>query len=621
MLLAVAACSHDSALSALAPLTAREITTVTAALDSAGLLGDSVAITSLVLHEPAKSADGSEPRVGARRADVQLLDRWNNAVTTAVVDVERRAIITRERHPGMLTRLVGRDGAEAARVLNQDPRWQAALARRHLDPHSVVLLRMGPGDLDEPWARPGGRYVRMAAALRAARSPYAAPVEGIVALVDLTTLRVIEVLDAEPDPPPIDTAVGPIGSDRASTVRSVDMRVAPHSYQVTGQTVTWAGWSFQFALHPRDGLVLYDVAYAPRGEPARRILTRAALAEMLVPYGDPSDAWTFRNIFDGAEYGVGRAAATLIPGRDLPPGATRFDAVLATDAGKPSTHVGVIGLYERDGGLRWRHGTTAERAQELVIRSVATVGNYDYGFSWVFSPDGVLTMELDLTGMMFVKGVRQADSRFGTAVAPHLSAIDHQHFFNFRLDFDVDGTANRVRETEATALPMDSANSRGTAFSVSSTVLQRERDAARDLAPSRSRSWVIENPNLHDSLGGSPGYILVPGPLPALLAAPHAALSRRGAFATHALWVTRWKDEERYAAGEFPGQSPTGSGLPAFTADDESVDNTDVVVWYTMGATHLPRPEEWPIMPVQRLRFELRPVHFLTRPVIEDSLR
>ena len=154
-----------------------------------------------------------------------------------------------------------------------------------------------------------------------------------------------------------------------------------------------------------------------------------------------------------------------------------------------------------------------------------------------------------------------------------------------------------------------------------STVLRRERSAMRDLAPSRSRTWVVENPERTDSLGGHPGYVLVPGGLPDLLVDSAARLARRGTFATHALWVTAQKPGERYPAGEFPGQDPGGAGLPAFTADDEPVVGADVVLWYTIGSTHLPRPEEWPVMPVQRIRFELRPTHFLTRALPADSAR
>jgi primary-amine oxidase len=34
------------------------------------------------------------------------------------------------------------------------------------------------------------------------------------------------------------------------------------------------------------------------------------------------------------------------------------------------------------------------------------------------------------------------------------------------------------------------------------------------------------------------------------------------------------------------------------------------VLWYTLGSHHIPRPEDWPVMPVERAGFALRPFGF-----------
>ena len=58
------------------------------------------------------------------------------------------------------------------------------------------------------------------------------------------------------------------------------------------------------------------------------------------------------------------------------------------------------------------------------------------------------------TGLDIVKGVASTsmtdataaeDTVYGTLIAPSLVAPNHDHFFNYRLDFDVDGTNNSVR--------------------------------------------------------------------------------------------------------------------------------------------------------------------------------
>jgi primary-amine oxidase len=88
---------------------------------------------------------------------------------------------------------------------------------------------------------------------------------------------------------------------------------------------------------------------------------------------------------------------------------------------------------------------------------------------------------------------------------------------------------------------------------------------------------------------------------------------KRGAFTTKHLWVTPFTARERYAAGDYPNQHGGGAGLPAYTAADRSIVDTDVVVWYTMGAHHVVRPEDWPVMPVTTIGFSLKPVGFFDR--------
>lgn len=616
-LLGLASCLAPPPNQATDPLTSHEITAIADTLRARGLLGEGTVLTYLALHEPGKAdLEAGAGTIAGRQVDAQLLDRQRGGVLDLTIAIPEMTVVSERRRDGVAPRLSSIDAKEGARLLEADSAWLSALRRRGLGPEDVSVSMMGPGVLGQGWEVAGHRYARLLPYLRTERNNVSAPVEGIVGIVDLTAGAVVTVTDAETEPPPLDRRTVPIYPDDPVLKRPLSVRQRQHNYRVSGSSVTWAGWTFRFAMDPRVGLVLHDVAFGPSGQSPRRILSRAGLSEMLVPYGDPSAAWTFRSIFDAGEFGIGRTAATLIPGQDLPDNAERFDAVLANDAGIPRRLVGVVGLYERDGGLRWRHGNRAQRSRELVLRSATTVGNYDYGFSWVFSQDGVIAMEVDLTGQMLVKGVAHADPQFGTSVAPHLSAILHQHFFNFRLDFDVDGQRNSVREVETATLPVDSTNRHGTAFAIRSTLLSREREAMRDASPSMSRMWVVENPHRKDSLGQSPGYELHAGPLPALLAAPQSILQRRGAFATHALWVTTWKGDERYAAGEFPGQDSGGAGLPTFVAGDEAIEDADIVVWYTMGVNHLPRPEEWPLMPVSRIRFELRPRHFLTMTTI-----
>src|SRR6185295_12566646 len=189
----------------------------------------------------------------------------------------------------------------------------------------------------------------------------------------------------------------------------------------------------------------------------------------------------WRSAFDEGEYGIGRLASPLEPGVDAPDNAVFFDEQLADDFGAPGKIPRAVALYERDGGLLWKHFTIdpahneSRRARELVLRSLSAVGNYDYGFNWVFHQDGTLEMEIELTGIMLAKGLAAStDTAHAAHIASHkvsetVAAPHHQHFFNFRLDFDVDGASNTVVESNTRTQPGAIANPFGNAMEVETT--------------------------------------------------------------------------------------------------------------------------------------------------------
>jgi primary-amine oxidase len=147
-------------------------------------------------------------------------------------------------------------------------------------------------------------------------------------------------------------------------------------------------------------------------------------------------------------------------------------------------------------------------------------------------------------------------------------------------------------------------------FAASSTPLRTEASAKRVVDPSRSRAWRIVNEHETNRWGHPVSYKLLPHPSPTLLAAPEAMVHQRAGFATHNLWVTPYDPDERRPAGDFPGQSLGGDGLPAWTAADRSVEDAEIVVWHTFGVTHLVRPEDFPVMPVEYCGFWLQPFGF-----------
>jgi primary-amine oxidase len=340
---------------------------------------------------------------------------------------------------------------------------------------------------------------------------------------------------------------------------------------------------------------------------------------MVVPYADPGPIRFWQNYFDTGEYQLGSLANSLELGCDCLGEITYIDAVIADGAGDPTTITNAICVHEEDVGVLWKHTDPANgsrqtrRQRRLVISFFVTVGNYDYGFYWYLYLDGTIELECKATGIVFTAHHDERIAPYASEVAPGLAAPYHQHLFTVRVDMAVDGAVNAVDEVEVERVPMGQDNPHGNAFRRSSRRLATESAAQRMAAPERGRVWHIVNPGQRNRFGDARGYVLTPQGLPVLQAAEGSSIHGRATFATKHLWVTRFDEAERYPAGDLVNQCPPGQGLPAYTAADRDIDGQDIVVWHTFGLTHFPRPEDWPVMPVDSCGFTLKPSGFFDR--------
>jgi primary-amine oxidase len=509
--------------------------------------------------------------------------------------------------------------------MRADPRFRKALNERGIrDLDNVYTVSWSAGY----FGLPGTEEDRIVRALLyyggAGDNFYAHPIEGISAHIDVTKKRVLDFTDIDRDAPVsrenFELTVEANGS-RPPLAPLVITQPAGPGFRIENGEVRWDRWRFRYALDPREGLVLYTVGIEDGGR-VRSILYRASLSEMVVPYGDPTAAWFFRNSFDAGELGLGANASPLHPGVDCPQNCTVMDAVIAGENGTPETLRRAVAIYERDGGIAWKHGENARRARELVIGYLSQVGNYEYGFDWIFHQDGTLESRVTLTGIMAVKGsAAGAHDPYAHIVAKNIVAPHHQHFFTFRLDFDIDGPANRVIEVNSQAVPPGPQNPWGNAFAMRETTLENERDARRNMNLQTSRRWLVVNPAVKNALGQATGYALIPGDNAVPFAQPDAWIRKRAGFLNYHFWATPYRAEERYAGGDYPNQSRGGDGLSKWTAANRPIDNQDLVVWYTTGITHNPRPEDWPVMPLQTVSFQLMPWGFFARNPVMDLPR
>jgi primary-amine oxidase len=177
----------------------------------------------------------------------------------------------------------------------------------------------------------------------------------------------------------------------------------------------------------------------------------------------------------------------------------------------------------------------------------------------------------------------------------------------------VDDVGNAVDEVEAVRVPMGPNNPYGNGFTKRATRIRRESEATRMADGSVGRVWHVLNPERQNRLGQPVAYALIPEGQPTLLADPASSIARRAAFTTRHLWVTAQDDEQRYPSGQYVNQNPGNTGIDTWVQADRDLDGQDLVLWHTFGMTHFPRPEDWPIMPVDYSGFALKPVGFFDR--------
>jgi primary-amine oxidase len=607
------------------PATSTEYLAGREILAAAGLLGDAVRFAYYGLEEPSKGdvLAGARPD---RRLRAFLVDVATGRSADVVVSLgERRVVAQRvlDTPADGQVPIFAEEFGVVEEVVRADPRWQAAMARRGLTDMTKVRVcpqtagAFGEGDDDRR------RFVRVLAFRQEREHDYvwAHPIDGVTAYVDLVERAVFRVVDEFERPVPDesgdydDPAVrGPLREG----LRPIEItQPEGPSFTLDGNALTWQGWSMRVGFDAREGLVLHQIGLDDAGR-ARPVIYRASIAELVVPYGDPRFRY-WQTYFDCGEFLLGKWTNSLERGCDCLGEIAYLDATVTDDFGAPQVIRNAVCIHEEDFGILWKHtdvfngSAQTRRQRRLVVSSWATVGNYDYGFYWYFYLDGTIEHEVKMTGALFTAAYPGGDDPHQAEVAPGLGAPVHQHLFSARLDMTVDGLANAVEEVDVHGLPAGPGNPHGNAIARTATRLRSEGQAARRCDAARGRTWRVVSTERTNRYGRPVGYTLYPDAAPVLLAAPSSPLAARAGFATNHLWVTRYDPAQRYPAGDFVNQHPGGAGLPAYLAGDRDIDGADIVVWHTFGPTHFPRPEDWPVMPVARCGFTLKPTGFFDR--------
>ncbi len=610
------------------PLGADEIRQAAAILRRDQGVTDRWRFASIELREPSKSAlRGHRPGVPfLREARIVCWNRDDGRAYKALVSVSHDRVIDWRHVPDGQPNMTVDEYNECDRAMRREPRVIEALARRGItDMDRVLIEAWAYGAHLLPEAYTGRRlgWADVWYRKQEGSNLYANPVSGLHFIVDLNRMELLEVEDdgGVPEPDTMGEYVPRLvpGLRLRDDVKPLEI-VQPEgaSFSLEGNLLRWQKWSLRIGFNYREGLVLHTVGYDDGGS-TRPVAHRLSFAEMVVPYRDPTPDHYRRTAFDIGEWGLGFMTTSLERDCDCLGEIAYLDAVLHDTRGEPYRIRNAVCIHEEDDGVLWKHvdaqfGAETRRARRLVVSFHVTVGNYEYLTYWRLYQDGNIQAEVRATGIMvtthFASG-RQPP--YGSLVDERTYAPFHQHFLVARLDLDVDGESNTVYATESEALPTGPDNPHGVALVQRRTPLRTEEEGRQDYDWRTQRAWTVVNDHVRNGLGTPVGYKLVPdGCFPPMFD-PDSPVFRRAQVIGHTLWVTPFAEEERWPCGEFVVQSRDDRGLPVWTAQNRSIENTDVVLWYVFGIHHITRPEEWPVMSVDTVSFWLKPVGFFDR--------
>lgn len=593
-------------------------------LEASGRIDAQSRFSRISVHPPEKrrvlalKPNDKLPRV----AEVQI--KQGQQAIEALVDLDQSKVIDWRVIEGVQPAWLLEEflGAPVQAVMKH-PKFKEAIERRGLKTTRFLNCRAMPiGNHEE--ARYRGRRIAIVRCdpVNGVRNTFVRRIEGLTAIVDVNTNEVVEISDDEVVPVTAATAdydAATIGSREFPTSIELSQPDGP-SFRLRGNVVEWDKWRFHVRSDQRVGTIISQLTWQDDAN-ARSVMYEGSLSEIFVPYMDPRRDWYTRTLLDAGEYSMGGLSGPLTPGVDCPTTAYYMDSIVVLDNGRPQQKNKVICLFERTtGDMSWRHASDGRPKRELVVRMIADLGNYDYVFDWVFESDGQFRIVTGATGIVAIQMSKVTDAnqptdadRYGRFVDKNVIAVNHDHYFSFRLDLDVDGPNNTfVRDALVTQrLPEESP--RRSLWVSEEHVARTESEGKLRMDMHQPSLWRVTNPVRRNAMGYPTSFQIMMGHSSHTLLSPDDVPRQRAGFIDQDLWVTAYDPNERYAAGEYAVLSPPGEGLPKWAQADRPIENRDLVVWPTVGMQHKVRAEDWPVMPVLWHEIKVRPFDFHNR--------
>lgn len=289
-------------------------------------------------------------------------------------------------------------------------------------------------------------------------------------------------------------------------------------YIVKHQAVGYLGWSFHYRMSTSTGPMLLDVKYRNN-----RIAYEVSLQEIVVFYSASNPLNRFSDFVDGLAL-LGYTAKALVPGGDCPQHATFLPARHQTSSEPTSVvYKNAFCLFEQSTGvpLRRHHSYTplygsfysGMMDDVLILRTILTVGNYDYIFDFIFHQNGVLEVKGISTGYIITSVYSPAEEKYGFRLHERVLGNIHHHMFNFKVDVDVSGTENRFETLDINVEEADNADFSTTPEAsiynqivFNRTLKNTELEAAYKFNFDTPKYLIFHNENSTDKYGNPRAY-------------------------------------------------------------------------------------------------------------------
>ncbi|KAK0669179.1 putative copper amine oxidase [Cercophora samala] len=393
--------------------------------------------------------------------------------------------------------------------------------------------------------------------------------------------------DQNGEVPEMDKAQGPVIVAPAGARFAVDHKE---------KYVEWMDWSFYVGFNRDTGPGLFDIRY--KGE---RLVYELSLQEALAHYAgnDPMNSGT---AYLDSFYGFGPYTFELVKGYDCPAYATYMNTSFYVNE-ETRTHIDSLCLFEYVADYPMQRHTTSDyvsvtKNTYFVIRSIATIGNYDYQQSFSFFMDGSFAVEVRASG--YIQSAYFAGNEdYGFKIHDNLSGSMHDHVLNFKADFDVLGTNNSIELMSmvpvSRSYPWSAGKVRNT-MALERKFIETEDESRFNWGPNSATQVLIVNENEKNKHGELRGYRVLPYMGTAHLTVENSTnLGVAAQWANHDIQITKYKDSEQKAYHAFNTQDvhdPPVNFDKYF--DGESVRNEDIVLWLNLGMHHVPHTGDLP---------------------------